>query len=147
LQLSFVPHIPGRQGFATITAKYSPVMIRTPIPLIAIFACLALGAAAQEPPVALTGGTVYPVSHAPFHNGTVLLAGGKIAAIGAHVKIPVGARVLEADAVMPGIVRACSQMDVAASAGTRARFDPHPHANGRPNRARAIGAPPPRGAP
>ena len=55
----------------------------------------------------------------------IVIRGGKITAVGADAKIPVGARVLQTDTVMPGIVGAYSQMGVSSGTGAVARSDPH----------------------
>jgi len=75
-------------------------------------ACIAIGARAQETPVALTGGTVYTVSGRPIHNGIVVIAGGKIAAVGAAAPIPANARRidLKGAAVIPGLIDARSAL-------------------------------------
>ena len=38
--------------------------------------------------IAIRGGTVLPFSGAPIPNGTVVMRGGKIVAVGARVEIP-----------------------------------------------------------
>lgn len=55
--------------------------------------------------VAITGGTVYPVSGPKIENGTVLLRDGKIIAVGAGVAIPAGATRIDATGkwVTPGL--------------------------------------------
>jgi imidazolonepropionase-like amidohydrolase len=58
--------------------------------------------------IAITGGTVYPVSGAPLKNGVVLVRDGKIEAVGpaATTKIPAGYRTLTAAVVTPGLIDA-----------------------------------------
>ena len=72
------------------------------------------GAAAQNRPpvssdtVAITGGRLLTVSHGTIENGVLLMAEGKIAALGAagSVKVPKGARVIDAKGmtVYPGLI-------------------------------------------
>ncbi|HEU4763906.1 MAG TPA: amidohydrolase family protein [Gemmatimonadales bacterium] len=64
--------------------------------------CSALPAQAQT--VAITGGTVYPVSGPKIENGTVILKDGKVAAVGAGIPIPAGATRIDATGkvVTPG---------------------------------------------
>jgi imidazolonepropionase-like amidohydrolase len=64
--------------------------------------------AAHAENVAITGGTVYPVSGAPLKNGVVLIRDGKIEAVGsaATTKIPAGYRTLTATVVTPGLIDA-----------------------------------------
>lgn len=72
--------------------------------------------AAQERPVALRGGVVLPVAGAPIPNGTVVMGGGKIVAVGSNVAIPSGAEVVDVSGkyVMPGIIDAMTNIGIAA---------------------------------
>ena len=54
-----------------------------------IIAIAALTTSAQT--IAITNGTVYPVSGAPIPNGTVLIRDGVIVAVGSGVSVPAGA--------------------------------------------------------
>ena len=77
----------------------SRLLLRTrPALLAALLAsslALTLASAAFMPAraevLALTGGTVHPVSGPEIPNGTVLVAGAKITAVGAGVTVPSGA--------------------------------------------------------
>ena len=61
--------------------------------LAASAASAASAATAQDPPVvAIRGGTVLTMAGPPIQRGTVLMRGGKIAAVGADVAIPAGRR-------------------------------------------------------
>ena len=73
--------------------------------------------AAQERAVALRGGTVIPVDGAPIPNGTVVMRGGRIVAVGANVAIPAGADVVDVRGkyVLPGLVDAMTSLGLAAS--------------------------------
>ena len=75
-------------------------------------ATLVTGAAAQAQTVAITGGTVYPVSGAPISNGTVLIKDGKIVAVGANVSVPSDAQRIDATGkiVTPGFIDANTQL-------------------------------------
>jgi imidazolonepropionase-like amidohydrolase len=83
-----------------------------PAVLAATAVLFAAGAASQaraeEPVVAIKGGTVLTMVGAPVEGGTVLIRNGRIAAVGRNVKIPRGAAVIDARGkfVMPGIVDA-----------------------------------------
>lgn len=77
--------------------------------------CAALVAApaalAAEPPTAIVGATILTVSPAGnIEKGTVLIQGGRITAVGADVKVPAGANVIDGAGrfVMPGIIDAHS---------------------------------------
>jgi imidazolonepropionase-like amidohydrolase len=81
--------------------------------LIAIFVvAAAMPAAAQT--IAITNGTVYPVSSAPIPNGTVLIRDGVIVAVGAQVPIPAGARRIDAKGkvVTPGLINSITELGV-----------------------------------
>ncbi len=60
------------------------------------------------PAVAITGGKLLTITHGVIENGTIILADGKIAAVGAAkaVKIPAGAQVIDAKGmtIYPGLI-------------------------------------------
>jgi imidazolonepropionase-like amidohydrolase len=62
-------------------------------------------ALAAQDVYAITGGTVVPVSGPTIPNGTVVISGGKITAVGANVAVPAGAKVIDAKGqfVYPGL--------------------------------------------
>ncbi len=66
----------------------------------------------QAQTIAITGGTVYPVSGPKIEKGTVLIQDGKIVAVGAGISIPGGARVIDAKGkwVTPGLIHAGSSI-------------------------------------
>jgi len=65
---------------------------------------------AAAPTIAITGGKLLTITHGVIENGTIVLSGGKIAAVGAAdaVKIPDGAQVVDAKGmtVYPGLIDA-----------------------------------------
>ena len=65
-----------------------------------------LATAAHAQTIAITGGTVYPVSGPKIPGGTVLLRDGSIVAVGANVTIPDGATRVDAAGrwVTPGLI-------------------------------------------
>jgi len=69
-------------------------------------ACAAAAFALPAQTVAITGGTVYPVSGPVIKNGTVVIVNGKITAVGANVAVPAGATKIDATGkwVTPGFV-------------------------------------------
>jgi imidazolonepropionase-like amidohydrolase len=92
--------------------------------MIAALAALSLGlipAIAQADVVAIVGGTVYPVSGPPIAHGTVVISNGTIAAVGANVAIPKGARTIDARGkiVTPGLVNAATQIGLSEVEGER----------------------------
>jgi imidazolonepropionase-like amidohydrolase len=62
--------------------------------------------------IAITGGTVYPVSGPKIENATVLIRDGKIAAVGANIAVPAGATRIDASGkwVTPGLIDGAGQM-------------------------------------
>lgn len=74
--------------------------------------------------VVIRGATIYPVSRAPITNGTIVIANGKIAAVGAEgVAAPQGATVVEGRglSVYPGMIDAGSNIgltEIDSVAGT-----------------------------
>ena len=70
----------------------------------------ALPASAQT--IAITGGTIYPVSGPKIENGTLLLRDGKIAAVGTSLEIPSGATRVDAKGgwITPGLIHGGSTL-------------------------------------
>ena len=62
--------------------------------------------------IAITGGTVYPVSGPKLDNATVLIRDGRIAAVGTNVAVPAGATRIDASGkwVTPGLIDGAGQM-------------------------------------
>ncbi len=89
---------------------------------VALVAVATSRAGAQT--IAITGGTVYPVSGAPISNGTVLMRDGRIVAVGAGINVPADAQRIDASGriVTPGIVNGATELsvvDIGAVAATR----------------------------
>jgi imidazolonepropionase-like amidohydrolase len=85
---------------------------------IGVFAVgLARTASAQERAIAIRGATVLPVSGPAIPNGTVVIQGGKIVAVGPSPAIPRGAEIVDARGkfVMPGVVDAMTNIGIAPS--------------------------------
>ncbi|MFL5383629.1 MAG: amidohydrolase family protein [Longimicrobiaceae bacterium] len=79
--------------------------------LLAAAALLLAGPAAAQT-IAITGGTVHPVSGPPIPGGTVLIRDGRIAAVGANVAIPADARRIDATGkwVTPGLFESSTNL-------------------------------------
>ena len=62
--------------------------------------------------IAITGGTVYPVSGPKIDNATVLIRDGRIAAVGTNVAIPAGATRIDAAGkwITPGLIDGAGNM-------------------------------------
>src|SRR5215467_12579061 len=72
---------------------------------LAIFALMSVAAFAADPPVLIQNATILTVTNGTV-KGSILLDGGKIAAIGERVATPAGAIIVDAanKYVMPGII-------------------------------------------
>lgn len=70
--------------------------------------------AAPSDVLAIVGGKVFPVSGPAIENGTILIADGRIAAMGADVTVPAGARVVDAKGkwVTPGLINAATALGI-----------------------------------
>ncbi|GLC27307.1 amidohydrolase family protein [Roseisolibacter agri] len=82
--------------------------------ITALAATAVLGAPLAAQTIAITGGTVYPVSGPKLENATVLMRDGRIVAVGTNVTIPAGAQRIDATGkwVTPGLVNAYTQLGV-----------------------------------
>ncbi len=81
--------------------------------------------AAQEQALVIHGGTVHTVSGADIPNGTVVVRGGKIAAVGANVSAPAGARRIDARGlhVYPGLIDSGSSIGLSEISSVRETGD------------------------
>jgi imidazolonepropionase-like amidohydrolase len=87
------------------------------VSVLASFLVIAAPLTAQERAIAIRGGTVLPVSGPAIPNGTVVIRGGKIVAVGANVAVPAGAEIVDATGryVMPGVIDAASHIGIEAN--------------------------------
>ena len=93
-------------------------MRRTAVaPVVAALVLVATSLSAQDRAIAIRGGTVLPISGPAIPNGTVILRGGKIVAVGANVPVPAGAEIVDASGryVMPGVIDAASHIGIEAN--------------------------------
>jgi imidazolonepropionase-like amidohydrolase len=92
-------------GFATAAVTYSAMASSG-----AVFAqaVAPTDLSTPAPTIAITGGKLLTITHGVIENGTIVLSGGKIAAVGtaAAVKIPAGATIVDAKGmtVYPGLI-------------------------------------------
>src|SRR5262245_5774914 len=91
----------------------------------AAVAVLCLAAAANAETVAFVGGTVHPVSAPEIAGGTVVVVDGKIAAVGAGIAVPAGAKVVacEGKHVYPGFVSPQSVLGLTEVSSVRGTQD------------------------
>ena len=75
--------------------------------------------------IAITGGTVYPVSGPRIESGTVVIRNGVITAVGANVAVPAGATVIDATGkwVTPGLFNAATQLGLTEIGAVQATND------------------------
>jgi imidazolonepropionase-like amidohydrolase len=73
-----------------------------------------LDTTARRGPLAVVGGRVVPVAGPPFEDGVVLIAGGRIEAVGRDVRVPEAAERVDAagKVVLPGLVDAHTHLGV-----------------------------------
>ena len=86
--------------------------MRATILIAMLIAFVAVPAVAQT--VAITNGTVYPVSGPSIPNATVLIKDGVIVAVGARVNIPADARRIDATGkvVTPGLINSVTELGI-----------------------------------
>jgi imidazolonepropionase-like amidohydrolase len=86
--------------------RYSGIIALIRPLVICAFFCVA--AFAQDKPIALKGGKLLTITHGVIENGTVVLQGGKITAVGpaSTVNVPAGAQVIDVTGmtVYPGLI-------------------------------------------
>ena len=93
-----------RSSRAVSTNTFAGLIMRPMTPLTLVLA-LALAHSAQEATL-IRAGTIYTVSGGVLQDGEILVRGGTIAAVGRDVAGPDNARILEAEAVVPGFIDA-----------------------------------------
>ena len=93
-------------------------------PTLVLPAALATAPGLGAQTIAITGGKVYPVSGPVIENGTVVIRGGEIVAVGSNVAVPADAQRIDATGkvVTPGLVNAATQLtlvEIGAVGATR----------------------------
>ncbi len=101
------PPVPGPVSVQAPAPAAGPAQVAAPAPAAA-------RAAAAGPAVAIVNARILPVSGPAIERGTVVIRGGRIAAVGAGVAIPVGARVIDGagKTVTPGFVNSLVQTGI-----------------------------------
>ena len=82
--------------------------------VLATLAGVAAPSPADAQTVAITNARIHTVSGGVIENGTLVIEGGRIAAVGADVSAPAGARVIDGTGkiVTPGLIESASQLGV-----------------------------------
>lgn len=101
-----VPAAGGRMGIGKRWEPGSGRSARALIGAIALSVLAGTSLVAQSATYVIRGGTVVPVVGAQIPNGTVVIANGRIQAVGANVQAPAGATVIDATGkfVYPGMI-------------------------------------------
>ncbi|HEY6064547.1 MAG TPA: amidohydrolase family protein [Thermoanaerobaculia bacterium] len=86
---------------------------------------LAWAPALSAETIALTGGTVHPISGPDIAKGVVVIADGKIVAVGANVAVPAGAKVVDVSGkhVYPTLLPAATNLGLVEIGAARATVD------------------------
>lgn len=109
----------------------------TLLAVLVVAVSFAMPAAAQNPQqgspsgapasgvYAIKGGRVFTLAGAPIENGTVVIRDGKIAAVGANIPAPDGAKVIDASGlhVYPGMFDAATQIGLVEVGAVKATVD------------------------
>lgn len=98
-------------------------------------ACLLAATASSAQPIALVGGTVHPASGPAIENGTVVMDGGRITAVGANVTPPAGAEIVPCQGkhVWPGFVAPFTSLGLVEVSSVRGPTDVAETGNVNPN--------------
>lgn len=91
-------------------------IVRSAGVLLSVCTCALIGSTqpVEGQTIAITGGTVYPVSGPPIPNGTVLIRDGKIVGVGLMIAVPVDAERIDATGkiVTPGLINGYTQLGI-----------------------------------
>ena len=77
------------------------------------------GASAQSDPVVIRAGTIHTATNGTIQDGEILIRDGVIEAVGASVDAPGGARVYDAEVVIPGLIDAHTHLALGRSSRAR----------------------------
>jgi imidazolonepropionase-like amidohydrolase len=93
--------------------------------VLATASSLALSGPAQDKVIAITGAKIVPVVGNDIPNGTILIRGGRIEAVGAGVAVPAGAEVVDASGLIayPGMIDSYCELGLNEISGVAATVD------------------------
>src|SRR5712692_3272062 len=107
--------------------KNSPLLLRMVFLAAALCILSASISAQSQPPsaYALTNAKIFTLAGAPIDDGTLVIRDGKIAAVGANVEIPSGAKVIDAKGmqIYPGLFDPITQMGLREIGAVSATVD------------------------
>ncbi len=107
--------------------KNSPLLLRMVFLAAALCILSASISAQSQPPsaYALTHAKIFTLAGAPIDDGTLVIRDGKIAAVGANVEIPSGAKVIDAKGmqIYPGLFDPITQMGLREIGAVSATVD------------------------
>ena len=106
--------------------EFSKLTAALSVLLFAIFASLS---SAQDAPIALKNAKLLTITHGTIDNGTVIMQGGKITAVGSNVPIPANAQIIDATGmtIYPGLIDSETQLgltEISAENMTNDLFEP-----------------------
>ena len=107
---------------------------------LAGLALLVLAGPVRAEVLVLSGGTVHPVSGPVIPNGTVVVDGGKISAVGAALSVPPGAKVVDCTGkhVYPGFVHANTMLGLQEISTIQGADDTQESGNVNPNQRAEV---------
>ncbi|MDH4197879.1 MAG: amidohydrolase family protein [Candidatus Aminicenantes bacterium] len=99
---------------------------------------LLTGIAATAETLAVKAKTIYTAAGAPVANGVVLVENGKIKAVGPAVKVPAGAKVIQAAVVIPGLIDGHTHLGVHSTPNVQENADGNEMTNPVTPQVRAL---------
>ena len=117
-----------------------PLLAALLVSSLAFMLVSALWTPSRAEVLALTGGTVHPVTGPEIPNGTVLVDGAKITAVGAGVAVPSGAKVIDCTGkhVYPGFVHANTVLGLQEISTIQGSDDTQESGNLNPNQRAEV---------
>jgi imidazolonepropionase-like amidohydrolase len=122
------------------TSTRLPLVAALLVSSLAFMLASALFAPARAEVMAFTGGTVHPVSGPEIANGTILVDGAKITAVGNGIAVPSGAVVVDCKGkhVYPGFVHANTVLGLAEISTIQGSDDTQETGNLNPNQRAEV---------
>jgi imidazolonepropionase-like amidohydrolase len=96
------------------------------------------GITATAETLAIKAKTIYPAAGGPIADGVILVENGKIKAVGPAVKIPSGARVIQAAVVIPGLIDGHTHLGVYSTPNVEENADGNEMTNPVTPQVRAL---------